>query len=280
MWLTAGTALAGRIDRTEYALMRAAAERARDTGQADVRILPVGGVAAILIEPGSPFNKLIGLGLGDPVEEEALEAAERAHAERGVPLQVELATLADPSVGSSLTARGYLLTGFENVLGRPLSGGPVTDTGSGITVDLVPAVGVRGWIDTVATAFVHEDSYDGPPAHQSFAGSVLERAYQLCAGVPEFRCYMAYRNSEPAGGASLYVAGGIAMCAGAATLPVHRRKGVQAALLTSRLRAAQEMGCDFAVVTTMPGSKSQANVQRAGFQLLYTRAILVRKDWA
>ena len=32
MWLTAGAALAGRIDRTEYALMRAAAERARDEG--------------------------------------------------------------------------------------------------------------------------------------------------------------------------------------------------------------------------------------------------------
>jgi hypothetical protein len=29
-------------------------------------------------------------------------------------------------------------------------------------------------------------------------------------------------------------------------------------------------------VTTMPGSKSQQNVQRAGFELLYARAILVK----
>jgi hypothetical protein len=30
------------------------------------------------------------------------------------------------------------------------------------------------------------------------------------------------------------------------------------------------------VVTTQPGSKSQENVQRLGFELLYTRAILVK----
>jgi hypothetical protein len=35
-------------------------------------------------------------------------------------------------------------------------------------------------------------------------------------------------------------------------------------------------GCDIAVVTTAPGSKSQENVQRRGFDLLYTRAILVK----
>ncbi len=38
-----------------------------------------------------------------------------------------------------------------------------------------------------------------------------------------------------------------------------------------------ERGCDVAVVTTQPGSKSQQNTQRAGFDLLYTRAILVKK---
>ena len=32
-----------------------------------------------------------------------------------------------------------------------------------------------------------------------------------------------------------------------------------------------------AVVTTQPGSKSQQNVQRRGFHLLYTRAILVKQ---
>ena len=40
--------------------------------------------------------------------------------------------------------------------------------------------------------------------------------------------------------------------------------------------AAADFGPDLAVVTTQPGSKSQENVQRRGFALLYSRAILVR----
>ena len=39
---------------------------------------------------------------------------------------------------------------------------------------------------------------------------------------------------------------------------------------------AAEDGCDLAVVTTEPASVSQANVMRAAFSLLYSRAILVK----
>jgi hypothetical protein len=35
-------------------------------------------------------------------------------------------------------------------------------------------------------------------------------------------------------------------------------------------------GCDVAVVTTAPGSKSAENVQRFGFSILYVRAVLVK----
>jgi hypothetical protein len=47
--------------------------------------------------------------------------------------------------------------------------------------------------------------------------------------------------------------------------------------VAARLEIAASAGCDIAVVITEPGSKSQENVQRrSGFELLYTRAILVR----
>jgi len=70
---------------------------------------------------------------------------------------------------------------------------------------------------------------------------------------------------------------GVAQLCGAATAPVYPRRGIQTALLSSRLADAARQGCDIAVVTTQPGSKSQQNVQRRGFELLYTRAILVRE---
>jgi hypothetical protein len=46
--------------------------------------------------------------------------------------------------------------------------------------------------------------------------------------------------------------------------------------LARRLADGASAGCDVAVVTTQPGSKSQENVQKKGFELLYARAVLVR----
>jgi hypothetical protein len=39
---------------------------------------------------------------------------------------------------------------------------------------------------------------------------------------------------------------------------------------------ARRAGCSLAVVTTQPGTQSQANAERQGFRLLYTRAVLVK----
>jgi len=51
---------------------------------------------------------------------------------------------------------------------------------------------------------------------------------------------------------------------------------VQSALVAARLADAHAAGCDVAVIITQPGSKSQENAQRRGFDLLYTRATLVK----
>ena len=99
----------------------------------------------------------------------------------------------------------------------------------------------------------------------------------LAAAVPGSSRLLARLDGEVAGGASLYLRDNTALLCGAATLPSSRRLGVQSALLQTRLRRAREAGCELAVVTTQPGSKSQENVQRAGFELIYSRAILVKE---
>jgi ribosomal protein S18 acetylase RimI-like enzyme len=88
--------------------------------------------------------------------------------------------------------------------------------------------------------------------------------------------YAALRDGVLAGGATMRLADGVAQLTGAATAPAHRRRGIQTALLAARLADATEAGCDVAVIVTQPGSKSQQNAQRQGFDLLYTRAVLVR----
>ena len=88
---------------------------------------------------------------------------------------------------------------------------------------------------------------------------------------------LALRDGVIADGASFRLAEGVAQLTGAATAPAHRRRGVQTALLSARLADSSAAGGDIAVVTTQPGSRSQQNAQRRGFDLLYTRAVPVKQ---
>jgi GNAT superfamily N-acetyltransferase len=131
------------------------------------------------------------------------------------------------------------------------------------------------WLDVVADGFAHPDA-QGVPSHEEFPREVLARAMRdLTVGVGVMR-YVALRDGVLAGGASFRMAEGVAQLTGAATSPTHRRRGVQTALLTARLADATAADCDIAMITTQPGSTSQHNAQRRGFDLLYTRAILVK----
>jgi GNAT superfamily N-acetyltransferase len=127
----------------------------------------------------------------------------------------------------------------------------------------------------VADGVAHPDT-QGVPSHEEFPLDVIARAERdfAAAGV---RRYVALRDGVIAGGASFGMAEGVLQLTGAATAPAHRRRGVQTVLLSARLADAAAVGCDVAVVTTQPASKSQQNVQRLGFDLLYTRAILVKQ---
>lgn len=274
--LFASTELAARIEQAEARLIADCAQKAvlRRPHEHGL-VQPIAGGVAAWAGQGSPLDKVAGLGFHGPVDEAELAALEQAFTERDTPLQVELSCLADPSIGRMLTARGYQLVGFENVLGRALTpaepypvgfDGEITQSG----IDALPT-----WLDVVVTGFATPD-VQGLTSHEEFPREVLERAIGDMAETEGFTRYLATRHGHIAGGASIRTCEGVAQLSGAATLPAHRRHGVQSALLATRLADAARSGCDLAVVTTLPGSKSQQNVQRQGFELLYTRAILVR----
>ena len=189
-------------------------------------------------------------------------------------MQVELAHLGDSALASLLTGRGYRLEGYENVLGRRLDTSAELPAPGGIEVRTSPDCEFEQWVDVVAEASVHQDA-QGLPWHDEFSKEVIVGAERDSAAAGVTR-YSAYRDGVLAGGADLRLADGIAQFAGAATAVAHRRRGVQTALLAARLADARAAGCDIAVIITQPGSKSQQNAQRHGFDLLYTRATLVR----
>ncbi|GIM89913.1 GNAT family N-acetyltransferase [Paractinoplanes toevensis] len=267
-------ALAGRIERAEAQLIAAwnDAARRRRGGSAGFAIPIAGGVASYA-EPDSPINKIAGLGfagLPDPAE---LDRVERAFADRSAPVQAEVAGLADPALLELLADRGYRLVSFENVLGRAIGGDAERVAPAGVEVRPIGDDDFDGWLEVVVEATLHPDT-QGVPWPEEFPREILENAERDTAGL--MRRYLATLDGVPAGGGSMRVADGIAQLTGAGTAPAFRRRGVQSALLAARVADATAAGCDIATIVVQPGSRSQQNAQRRGFDLLYSRAILVR----
>ena len=275
MPLFCDTALAARIERAEARLIAKAAERPPPPLRAAGFVMPIAGGVASFAEPDSPFNKVAGLGFGGVPSAAALDEVEDAFAARGAPVQIELAHLGDPAIGVLLSDRGYALTSFENVLGRPSTMRPATR----------PARGRgpperRGGVRRVAgrrggrlrapgragrpgrTRTSRATSSSGPSATSRRPGSP---ATSRCSTAPS---PVARACTPPTASPSSPAPRPIRLIAAEASIPLCSRHGSP-----TPLRA----GCDIAVVTTQPGSQSQENVQRHGFDLLYTRAILVKQ---
>jgi GNAT superfamily N-acetyltransferase len=271
------TALAGRIEQAEAQMVAEASEAARRRGAGKAGfVIPIAGGVASFAEQESPLNKVAGLGFGGVPGAAALEEIERGFAACGAPVQVELAHLADPAIGALLTGRGYRLISFENVLGHALKGQHDRVAPPGIEVRPSGEDEFGAWLDVVVEGHLHPDT-QGTPSHEDLPREALERVERDLATAAGARRYIALHDGVIAGGAFVRIAEGLAQFAGAATAPEHRRQGVQTALLSARLADAAAAGCDIAVITTVPGSKSQQNAQRQGFDLLYTRAVLLKQ---
>lgn len=283
MTLFCNTDLAARIERFDCRLMGDATDGVRRRRGEGVR-LEISGGLGLWAGADSPMNKVVGLGFAGALDQPALadyEAAVRSH---GSPSQIELCSLARPDLAPALCARGYRLMGFENMSARRLGQTiPETDAGLEITAD----DDIDTWIDVMVEGFATPDAQGNPSHEAGPSAEVLRRAMTDFSSVPRFHRFLARwmgsGDNRGAGGTQGTVAGagglriddGIASLCGAATLPAFRRRGVQTSLLLHRLRWAANAGCELAIVTTLPGSKSQQNVQRAGFEMLYARAMLV-----
>lgn len=272
--LFAGTALAARIENAEKSLIAECATAASGR-EARAFVLPWSGGLAAWGGDGSPFNKVVGAGLDATLDEAALDAVEKAYAERGAEVRVELATTVEAAVGALLCRRGYVLQGFENVLALPLEPGREAKTAAGLEIRDCRADEFETWLDVVVRGFATPD-LQGVGTNEEFPREVLERVFRDMLETSGFTRTIALRSGQGAGGASMRQHQGIAQLSGAATLPEHRRHGIQSSLLHFRLAQAAANGCDLAVVTTQPGSKSQENVQKLGFELAYARAVLIR----
>ncbi len=185
---------------------------------------------------------------------------EQFYFDRGSDCLIDLCPMADVGIIEEITRRGYQIIEFNNVMARPLL---VHDASyqapASLDVRPIEPADTALWCHTVARGFT---GLDDPP----------EEVTSVMASICDFgQAFLA-----TGGGAAMSIRNGVAMLYGDATVPEGRNKGIQTALIRTRLAKAVEAGAEFAMACVLPGSGSHRNYERAGFQLVYMRVNLKR----
>ena len=170
-----------------------------------------------------------------------------------------------PLVGSAalslLCARRYRPIEISNVMYRPTEKPAAREHGN-IRVRVTGPEEAQLWSTISARGWTHE--------HPELLDFLLQTT-AISSARENSPCFLAELDGQPGAAGSLWIHDGVALFAGAATIPEMRRQGLQAALLQERMRYAFEHGCDLAMMVAEAGSESQRNAERKGFQIAYTR---------
>ena len=152
-----------------------------------------------------------------------------------------------------------------------------------------PVPGPPGAASLVAASPVVVSSASGSPAASGLSLSVVgpEAAAEVVAvglagfdvgesdwwpaplGAPGWSQVLAHEGAVPVAMGALHVSGPVAWVGAASTVPGHRRRGAQSALLAHRFQLAAQGGAEQIVSKVDPGGGSERNLRRAGFQPAY-----------
>ncbi len=260
---TVDLALARRLERAEAAASAATVEaRSEHDPGAGAEWIEVAGAYAMFDGISSPLTQTFGVGVFEPFGERELDRIEGFFAERGAPTSHEISPFAAPAIWKLLGARGYTPIETSTVLVRPTAQAspPVARP---IVVRVIEEDEAPAWTSVAAEGWSSEGAELAAAVEE--IGAVIVRT----RGV---HCFLAELDGRPIAAGALNISNGVALLAGASTVPAARRQGAQSALLRERLDFAAVLGVDLAMVVAQPGSASQRNAQRQGFRPAYVRS--------
>jgi len=255
----ADLALARRLERCEASANSAMIEsRARLQPQSGAAWIDRNGTYAMFDGTLSPLTQTFGFGLFHDANDADLDVIEQFFASRGAAVYHEVSPLAGVETMNVLSRRGYAPAELTSVMYGSIA---PSDSPSSVQARVIAAgeeglwseVSARGWSE-------HPELHD-----------FLLDIGRVSAGSRGNACFLAEENGRAIGTGALFVHDGVALLAGASTIPEARRHGAQRALLEARLRYAREQGCEMAMMCALPGSASQRNGERQGFRIAYTR---------
>jgi GNAT superfamily N-acetyltransferase len=254
--------LSRRLERAEgYACVQFAEARRRIFPTSGAEWIECAGAYAVFDGVDSPVTQSFGLGIFEDLSPDSLDTIERFFMERGAPVFHEVSPLAGVAAMDLLCARGYRPVEISSVLYKPVEQ-PATAGHGKIGVRVTGPEDAQLWSDVSTRGWAHEH-----PEYLEF----LQQSAALSLERKQSFCFLGEFDGRPGAAGALCIHDGVALFAGAATVPELRRRGLQAALLEERMRYAFDHGCDLAMMVAQAGSDSQRNAERKGFRIAYTR---------
>lgn len=252
--------LARRLERCEAKANAAFVEtRARLRPEIGATWIECAGAYAMFDGVGSPLTQTFALGMFATPADADLETIERFFEDRGAAVFHEVSPIAPVATMELLVARGYRPVELSSVMFRPISTASAGPDGrvrariaSADEVQLWSEVAAEGWREFGVSDFVRDIG-------------------QISASSDGMTAFLAELDGRAIGTGAVGIYDGVAILAGASTIPEARKQGAQRALLEARLAHAAQHGCDLAMMAAAPGSASQRNAERQGFRIAYTR---------
>lgn len=223
--------------------------------------IELGGTYALFDGIDSPMTQTFGLGLFDSFADSKLSLIENFFKEQKAPVNHEVSPLADPSLMPLLNQRGYQPCELTNVLFTPVSEASVPHVGN-IKTRIIKNGEEKPWAKASMRGWLSGD--------QVIDDSMLDFGVISASTAGGFAFVAEFADQIIATG-MLYIFDDMALLGGASTVPEHRGRGAQTALLKARLDFARIHGCKMAMMCASPGSQSQRNAMKNRFQVAYTR---------
>ena len=260
-------ALSQRLERTEARSNADFVEtRRRLQPESGATWIEVAGTYAMFDGIESPLTQTFGLGMFEDVTDEHLDELEQFFVERGAPVFHEVSPMTDQSLMGLLSDRGYRPIELTSVMYLELDGAfrihSPAEENPRLKTRFIDESDADLWAATAAAGWADEQ-----PQFVDFLRAIGTIAARTKGAKP----MLAELDGKPVASAGFQIYDDVCILAGAATIPEARRQGAQNALLKARLRFGADHGCRLAMMCAAPGSQSQKNAQRNGFNIAYTR---------
>jgi GNAT superfamily N-acetyltransferase len=254
--------LSRRLERAEgLACLEFAKARSRLHPNGGASWVECAGAYAVFDGVDSPVTQTFGLGLFEQLSPASLDTIERFFLDRGAVVVHEVSPLAGLATLDLLCARGYRPIELSSVMHRAVDPPAMKDE-CAVTVRVAAPEEAALWTDVSARGWAHQNP-ELLGFLQEFGAISFAREHSVQ--------FIAELDGQPGATGSLSLHDGVALFGGASTIPELRRRGLQAALLESRMRYAFEHGYRLAMMVAEAGSQSQRNAERKGFRIAYTR---------